>query len=179
MGSASARVVRRWRSGSVRNAYSSGVLNHSRWASASIGSSPVHAIGNLWTVYTDLQYRWVDYVAKGIQAGQVPIDVDRNYGFFNPKAGVTYRMNPNQQLYFSVARAHKEPNRTDFENGNPLLATMEINGKRDAIWDGEGFGDSIAFGCHVFYLRNVVGKSLPAVPSLLAIQTCAHEDYHR
>ena len=24
-------------------------------------------------------------------------------------------------------------------NGNPLLATMEINDKRDAIWDGEGF----------------------------------------
>ncbi|SRX55851.1 vWA domain-containing protein [Aequorivita sp. CIP111184] len=24
-------------------------------------------------------------------------------------------------------------------NGNPLLATMEINAKRDAIWDGEGF----------------------------------------
>lgn len=24
-------------------------------------------------------------------------------------------------------------------NGNPLLATMEINGKRTAIWDGEGF----------------------------------------
>ncbi|MDP2685749.1 MAG: VWA domain-containing protein [Aequorivita sp.] len=24
-------------------------------------------------------------------------------------------------------------------NGNALLATMEINGKRDAIWDGEGF----------------------------------------
>ena len=79
-----------------------------------------HAIGNQWTVYTDVQYRWVDYVAKGMQAGQVPIDVDRNYGFFNPKAGVTYQMAPNQQLYFSVARAHKEPNRTDFENGNPL-----------------------------------------------------------
>ena len=79
-----------------------------------------HAIGNQWTVYTDVQYRWVDYVAKGMQAGQLPIDVDRNYGFFNPKAGVTYQMAPNQQLYFSVARAHKEPNRTDFENGNPL-----------------------------------------------------------
>ncbi len=24
-------------------------------------------------------------------------------------------------------------------NGNPLFATMEINGKRDALWDGEGF----------------------------------------
>lgn len=26
-----------------------------------------------------------------------------------------------------------------FANENPLLATMEINGKRNAIWDGEGF----------------------------------------
>lgn len=25
------------------------------------------------------------------------------------------------------------------DNGNPMLATMEINGKRDAIWEGEGF----------------------------------------
>lgn len=25
------------------------------------------------------------------------------------------------------------------DNGNPMLATMEVNGKRDAIWDGEGF----------------------------------------
>ena len=79
-----------------------------------------HAIGNQWTIYTDVQYRWVDYAANGMQAGQVPIDVNRSYGFFNPKAGVTYRMAPHQRLYFSVARAHKEPNRTDYENGNPL-----------------------------------------------------------
>jgi hypothetical protein len=25
------------------------------------------------------------------------------------------------------------------DNGNPMLATMEVNGKPDAIWDGEGF----------------------------------------
>ena len=79
-----------------------------------------HAVGRQWTVYTDIQYRWIDYKANGMQAGQVPIDVNLNYGFFNPKAGVTFSMNPNHQLYFSVARAHKEPNRTDFENGNPL-----------------------------------------------------------
>ena len=79
-----------------------------------------HAVGRQWTVYADAQYRWIDYVANGMQAGQEPIDVNRNYGFFNPKAGVTYSVNPNHQLYFSVARAHKEPNRTDFENGNPL-----------------------------------------------------------
>ncbi|SRX73832.1 vWA domain-containing protein [Aequorivita antarctica] len=32
-----------------------------------------------------------------------------------------------------------EQNVNGIANGNPLLATMEINGKRDAIWDGEGF----------------------------------------
>ena len=79
-----------------------------------------HAVGRQWTVFTDIQYRWIDYKANGMQAGQVPIDVNLNYGFFNPKAGVTFSMNSNHQLYFSVARAHKEPNRTDFENGNPL-----------------------------------------------------------
>jgi iron complex outermembrane receptor protein len=79
-----------------------------------------HAVGRQWTVYADAQYRWIDYVANGMQAGQEPIDVNRSYGFFNPKAGVTYSVNPNHQLYFSVSQAHKEPNRTDFENGNPL-----------------------------------------------------------
>jgi len=57
-----------------------------------------HAVGRQWTVYADAQYRWIDYVANGMQAGQEPIDVNRNYGFFNPKAGVTYSVNPNHQL---------------------------------------------------------------------------------
>ncbi|MGB2339354.1 MAG: hypothetical protein ACPH7I_05650, partial [Flavobacteriaceae bacterium] len=40
-----------------------------------------HAVGRQWTVYTDVQYRWIDYKANGMQAGQVPIDVNLNYGF--------------------------------------------------------------------------------------------------
>ena len=87
---------------------------------ANLFAKLTHAVGRQWTVYVDTQYRWIDYVANGMQAGQEPIGVNRNYGFFNPKAGVTYSVNPNHQFYFSVARAHKEPNLTDFENGNPL-----------------------------------------------------------
>ena len=40
--------------------------------------------------------------------------MDEDYSFFNPKAGVTYKLNPSNQFYFSYGKAHREPSRTDF-----------------------------------------------------------------
>lgn len=45
--------------------------------------------------------------------------VDDTFNFFNPKAGVTYDLNQNNNLYLSFAVANREPNRTDYKNGNP------------------------------------------------------------
>ncbi len=39
---------------------------------------------------------------------------------FNPKVGVVFKPTAAHQLYASFAKAHKEPNRTDFENGSPV-----------------------------------------------------------
>jgi iron complex outermembrane receptor protein len=83
-----------------------------------------HGIGDRLVAYADLQYRWVDYAASGVQAGPEPINIDRNYGFFNPKFGLTYNLNNTSKAYVSVARAHREPNRTDFENGNPVPESL-------------------------------------------------------
>jgi iron complex outermembrane receptor protein len=47
----------------------------------------------------------------------VPIDVDENFGFFNPKMGVTYQMDKSNQLFAYFGRAHREPTRNDFEEG--------------------------------------------------------------
>ena len=47
-------------------------------------------------------------------------EVDKDFTFFNPKAGITYEINSNNDLYFSYARANREPNRTDFENDNTI-----------------------------------------------------------
>jgi iron complex outermembrane receptor protein len=44
--------------------------------------------------------------------------VNDNFIFFNPKAGLNYEINANNQLYASYARANREPN-TDYENGSP------------------------------------------------------------
>jgi len=44
--------------------------------------------------------------------------IDKSYGFFNPKIGLSYKLNLNSLLYVSYARANREPNRTDYES-NP------------------------------------------------------------
>jgi len=64
--------------------------------------------------YGDLQYRRVQYKANSKETGIV----DDTFNFFNPKAGLNYEINEKNTLYFSYARANREPNRTDYEGGN-------------------------------------------------------------
>ena len=78
-----------------------------------------HRFNDRISGYLDLQYRGISYTAHGNLKGPEPINVDENYGFFNPKAGLVYTLNPNNKFYISFARANREPSRADFENGNP------------------------------------------------------------
>jgi len=64
--------------------------------------------------YGDLQYRRVQYKANSAETGLV----NDTFNFFNPKAGLNYEINDKNTLYFSYARANREPNRTDYEGGN-------------------------------------------------------------
>lgn len=69
-----------------------------------------------WSLYGDMQYRRVTYQANGLETGLV----DDKFNFFNPKAGITYQVNEGNQLYFSYARANREPSRKDYEGeGTP------------------------------------------------------------
>ncbi|WP_047549959.1 TonB-dependent receptor domain-containing protein [Psychroserpens sp. Hel_I_66] len=78
------------------------------------------------SLYGDLQMRLVDYKTSGLTSDRVPFNVDENYNFFNPKAGITYTLNTNNSLYFSYARANREPNRSDFEN-NATVKPEQLN----------------------------------------------------
>ena len=81
------------------------------------------------TGFIDLQYRNVNYDINGVLAGPRLFKVNSKYSFFNPKAGLTYQMVNNQQLYFSYSKAQREPTRSDFENGNPkpeILDNLEF-----------------------------------------------------
>jgi iron complex outermembrane receptor protein len=74
-----------------------------------------------WNLFGDLQYRNVIYTANGDDTGLV----NDTFNFFNPKAGVTYTADEKNNLYFSYARANREPNRNDYESGNPRPEKMD------------------------------------------------------
>ena len=78
-----------------------------------------HRISPRISGYLDLQYRGIGYTAQGNLKGPAPIDIDENYVFFNPKLGGVYTWDAKNKFYFSVAKAQREPSRSDFENGNP------------------------------------------------------------
>jgi len=73
-------------------------------------------LNNSWTLFTDLQGRFVTFKTSGLTSDRNSINVDESYSFFNPKAGLTYKYNNFSSFYLSYARANKEPNRNDFEN---------------------------------------------------------------
>lgn len=77
------------------------------------------ALSENFSFYGDLQVRRVHFEVDGLVEEETPFFVDDEHVFFNPKAGLTYELSESNQLYFSFARAHREPNRTDYENGNP------------------------------------------------------------
>ena len=74
-------------------------------------------------LFGDLQYRYVGYKTWGTNDNAIegedggyymqPIDVDKQYNFFNPRLGISY-LAQNHNLFASVAVAHREPTRSDF-----------------------------------------------------------------
>ena len=76
-----------------------------------------YRVHDQWNVFVDLQGRFVSYETSGLTSDRVPLEVDENYNFFNPKLGATFQINNANQLYASYAIANREPRRSDFENG--------------------------------------------------------------
>ena len=73
-------------------------------------------------IFGDLQYRYVHYKAWGTNDNAIwgvdgvsmqPINVDQQYNFFNPRAGISY-IHHRHNIFGSVAVAHREPTRSDF-----------------------------------------------------------------
>ena len=103
-----------------------------------------YTLNEKFNLFGDLQIRNINYEANGVSADIV----DDNFNFFNPKAGVTYTASEESSLYFSYARANREPNRTDYENGNPKpekLNDFELGWR----WKKESF----KINTNLYYMR--------------------------
>ena len=111
-------------------------------------------ISDRLTLYGDLQFRNIKYDA-GISANSTSTgyiedgfeNLDKSFNFFNPKFGLFYNLNDNNNLFFSFARAHREPTRTDYANGNPneeKLDDFELGWKLNS--------NNLALSLNAFYM---------------------------
>ena len=74
-------------------------------------------IDDQWSVFGDLQGRFISYETSGTTSDLITLNVDQSYSFFNPKAGASFQLNEKNQFYASYGRANREPRRSDFEQG--------------------------------------------------------------
>lgn len=82
-------------------------------------------INEAFSVMLDLQYRGIDYSFIGLDTTFSNVKEKVNYQFFNPKAGVTYKINQNHFVYASACVAHREPTREDFINSTVVTRPMQ------------------------------------------------------
>jgi len=87
----------------------------------------VYQLSERFKLFTDIQFRKIDYKVDGTVAWQTPWDLTDNLFFINPKLGLYYDVNDQHNLYFSIAQTHREPNRDDYQNatdGKPKAETL-------------------------------------------------------
>jgi iron complex outermembrane recepter protein len=70
-------------------------------------------------VFLDVQVRYLEYRFPGFDSSYVAQTQTQVYTFFNPKLGLSYTLNKYLNVYASLAKANKEPNRDDFVENKP------------------------------------------------------------
>lgn len=90
-------------------------FNDAKKTESTVFAKANYNINEKWKAFADVQGRFVNYETKGLSSSIVELDVNKSFSFFNPKAGLSYQASKANQFYLSYAKAHREPNRQDFE----------------------------------------------------------------
>ncbi|WP_312767108.1 TonB-dependent receptor plug domain-containing protein [Epilithonimonas sp.] len=107
---------------------------------------------NQFEFFGDLQLRNIDYDTKVIQQGDGEgVDLDKNWTFFNPKAGVNFNIE-NGKVFVSYANAHREPNRDDlFANPETKAETLH---DFEAGWEQQIGKVALTANAYYMYYKN-------------------------
>lgn len=65
-------------------------------------------------LFADLQYRFINYEIKGTSDKKPVLNTDVDFHFFNPKLGLTWTLDNQQQIYASAGIAQREPARNNY-----------------------------------------------------------------
>lgn len=139
--------------GNVRDVFVPEIPQHEYYRNRSVknevaGFAKALVKVNDFEFFGDLQLRNIDYDTKILQEGDSEgANLDKNWLFFNPKAGINYRLG-NGKVFLSYAHAQREPNRDD------LIADNTV--KAEKLHDFEAgiekqFGP-VAFTANLYYM---------------------------
>jgi iron complex outermembrane receptor protein len=86
------------------------------------------------SVFGDMQYRHISYEMQGIDDDLKDLSQYHSYDFFNPKGGLFFSIDPNQDAWISFSVANREPTRADFKeaSGDP-----EATPRAETLYDTE------------------------------------------
>jgi len=84
------------------------------------------AASDLINIYVDMQLRTINYKMEGTHDDLRDLTQSHIFLFFNPKAGAYFTLNDKNDIYASVALAHREPNRSVYRDADPgQVITLE------------------------------------------------------
>lgn len=119
-----------------------------------------YEIANGLNGYMDLQYRRIGYKIAGnndkwnsvSNDGLQKLDIDETFNFFNPKAGLSWRINERNRLFASYSIAHKEPTRNNYTDGK-----FHVRPKAEKLTDyelGYAYDDKFLHaGVNLYYMK--------------------------
>ncbi|MBE9491558.1 MAG: TonB-dependent receptor [Bacteroidetes bacterium] len=104
------------------------------------------------SIYGDLQYRKINFSIDGIHDDLRDLTQTHNFNFLNPKVGIFYDINSNQNTYFSFAVSNREPNRSNYRD-----ADKGYQPQPEKLYDYElGYNlktSLFAFETNLFYMQ--------------------------
>jgi iron complex outermembrane receptor protein len=126
--------------------------NDARKTDANAFAKLTYAVNANVDAYGDVQVRHVNYGFLGFSNDLENITQNVHYTFFNPKAGVLWRLHEGGRVYASFAVANREPNRDDLEQTTPA-SRPHSERLLDYEWGYERRSGRFSAGANAYYMR--------------------------
>jgi iron complex outermembrane receptor protein len=109
-------------------------LNHATKSELSIYGKLNYKISEKLNGFGDINYRFISYEMIGEDDDLRLLQQNHTYNFLNPKAGIFFTISPDQDLFYSLAVAHREPTRSDFKEAS---GDDKVTPLPEALFDNE------------------------------------------
>lgn len=103
-------------------------------------------------LFADFQYRKINYDIDGTDDDLRNLKQSHQFEFFNPKAGIFYKLNEKQNVYASFSRANREPNRDNYVDADPEGKQPTYETLNDFEAGYKYTSSKFAFGANAYYM---------------------------